>query len=593
MLQTHIESKNGLQSFIEASPEEELSPLGIASIQGQMKKMADFGRNGDIYVVHAAEGETVIPLEVLNANPKVRDLLFTQMTEMGLDPERYVVGNELNSLNPVTGAPEFFFSRIFKSVKKRVKKLRGTGIFTTLLPLIGQEIGVPGGPQFLRPGTAGSNLVWGMLGEYLEQGKDFDPKKTAKRLALNLAKGVALKGGLNILAGRDTLTGIDSSYFTGEGYQSTAEKFGFGDKAENIGAKAVADNLRDNIGVNTDVAAAQRVIETRPQYLGNAYTQQPPSSRGKDILVGSEGGDRLGLEQPYTTQTHRPGDRPGSRLPTTDPDAAYQQKLAKLRLNATASGTDSRVDARTSVDTPEVTASQDQRKQLLASLSPSEREEVLRAERRNNIAKLIYGDDLAMRRHYNTEKARQYEEANKTGLFGYKGPLGLPSLGNQLTDNKGLANIIDLAGYGGATYWLGDKAGLFDPDDDEEDQPDRSDLAGFVDRKTGADLLAENPEKYRLPDDALDPYLFVDREPTSVAKGGMVQKMATGGFPRRQLLVEGPGTGTSDEIPAMLSDGEFVMTNRAVEGADPSGNGDRYAGAKNLYGMMRNFEMRA
>ena len=121
MLQTHIESKNGLQSFIEASPEEELSPLGIASIQGQMKKMADFGRNGDIYVVHAAEGETVIPLEVLNANPKVRDLLFTQMTEMGLDPERYVVGNELNSLNPVTGAPEFFFSRIFKSVKKGVK----------------------------------------------------------------------------------------------------------------------------------------------------------------------------------------------------------------------------------------------------------------------------------------------------------------------------------------------------------------------------------------------------------------------------------------------------------------------------------------
>ena len=33
MLQTHVESKNGLQSFIEASPEEELSPLGIASIQ--------------------------------------------------------------------------------------------------------------------------------------------------------------------------------------------------------------------------------------------------------------------------------------------------------------------------------------------------------------------------------------------------------------------------------------------------------------------------------------------------------------------------------------------------------------------------------
>jgi hypothetical protein len=211
----------------------------------------------------------------------------------------------------------------------------------------------------------------------------------------------------------------------------------------------------------------------------------------------------------------------------------------------------------------------------------------LRAERRNNIAKLIYGDDLAMRRHYNTEKARQYEEANKTGLFGYKGPLGLPSLGNQLTDSKGLANVIDLAGYGTLGYLGAKKAGLLEDDyDEEEEQPDRSDLAGFVPRETGADLLAANPEKYRLPDEALDPFLFAN-------KGGMVQKMATGGFPRRQLLVEGPGTGTSDEIPAMLSDGEFVMTNRAVEGADPSGNGDRYAGAKNLYGMMRNFEMRA
>ena len=71
MLQTHVESKNGLQSFAEASPEHELAPVGIASIQDQMKKMADFGRNGDIYVVHAAEGETVIPLEVLDANPEM------------------------------------------------------------------------------------------------------------------------------------------------------------------------------------------------------------------------------------------------------------------------------------------------------------------------------------------------------------------------------------------------------------------------------------------------------------------------------------------------------------------------------------------
>jgi hypothetical protein len=64
-------------------------------------------------------------------------------------------------------------------------------------------------------------------------------------------------------------------------------------------------------------------------------------------------------------------------------------------------------------------------------------------------------------------------------------------------------------------------------------------------------------------------------------------------FPQRDLLVEGPGTERSDDIPAMLSDGEFVMNARAVRGADPTGRRNRYAGAQNLYNMMRNFEMKA
>ena len=49
----------------------------------------------------------------------------------------------------------------------------------------------------------------------------------------------------------------------------------------------------------------------------------------------------------------------------------------------------------------------------------------------------------------------------------------------------------------------------------------------------------------------------------------------------------GPGTGTSDDIPAMLSDGEFVMTSDAVEGA---GGGDREVGAQRMMNMMKNFE---
>jgi hypothetical protein len=63
--------------------------------------------------------------------------------------------------------------------------------------------------------------------------------------------------------------------------------------------------------------------------------------------------------------------------------------------------------------------------------------------------------------------------------------------------------------------------------------------------------------------------------------------------------IEGPGTGTSDSIPAeiyqdgkpvqkaALSDGEFVMTANAVKGA---GNGSRDRGVKRMYELMRRFE---
>lgn len=54
--------------------------------------------------------------------------------------------------------------------------------------------------------------------------------------------------------------------------------------------------------------------------------------------------------------------------------------------------------------------------------------------------------------------------------------------------------------------------------------------------------------------------------------------------------LRGPGTGTSDDIPARLSDGEFVMTAKAVRGA---GGGSREKGARKMYDMMHNFEKRA
>jgi hypothetical protein len=118
-------------------------------------------------------------------------------------------------------------------------------------------------------------------------------------------------------------------------------------------------------------------------------------------------------------------------------------------------------------------------------------------------------------------------------------------------------------------------------------------------------LLQERPEDFVVSD--LDTGQFSSSAPSNLIvptthpfrpaprrrqvmfgnQGGLAQ------YPRREMLVEGPGTERSDDIPAMLSDGEFVLNARSVRGADPTGRGNRHRGAQNLYRMMRDFEMRA
>ena len=73
---------------------------------------------------------------------------------------------------------------------------------------------------------------------------------------------------------------------------------------------------------------------------------------------------------------------------------------------------------------------------------------------------------------------------------------------------------------------------------------------------------------------------------TRMAQGG-IAGLAAGGYPRRTGQISGPGTEKSDSIPAMLSDGEFVMTASAVRGA---GKGSRREGAKKMYKLMHQLE---
>jgi len=183
----------------------------------------------------------------------------------------------------------------------------------------------------------------------------------------------------------------------------------------------------------------------------------------------------------------------------------------------------------------------------------------------------------------------------------------------------------------------------------KSDQPTS---AGLVDRDasgkpiTGADLIAQNPRKYymqglpgvqydergaivggsrwsptatmadvRVPSSqatstqlpSLQQGIFAPRRPMQpiyqpyntpsmytnlvpqYAVGG-IASLGQGGYPRKTGEIDGPGTGTSDDVPAMLSDGEFVMTAKAVRGM---GNGSRREGAKRMYDLMHKLERNA
>jgi hypothetical protein len=92
------------------------------------------------------------------------------------------------------------------------------------------------------------------------------------------------------------------------------------------------------------------------------------------------------------------------------------------------------------------------------------------------------------------------------------------------------------------------------------------------------------------PEEVLRRYNAATAGPAKLLNMGGIATLGTGGYPRKTGQINGPGTGTSDSIPAMLSDGEFVMTAKAVRGA---GKGDRRAGAKRMYALMNQLEKNA
>jgi hypothetical protein len=243
--QTHEVLTNGLGSFAQVSPDYELAPVGLASMQQQAQRLAEHGRNGDIYVVHAAEGETVIPVEVLDANPMVKELLFEQMRDMGLDPGRYMVGNDLNSLNPETGMPEFFFKSIFKGIGKVIKKVVKVvkKVAPIVLPLAAAAFGIPFlGPAF-GAGTFGASFVGSGIGSLLggdSIGTAFKKAAIGGGLAslMGFAKGAFSSTGTALGGLEGSFTG-STPVFGAPGTEFAGQRIGVNVAASPGGAKSI------------------------------------------------------------------------------------------------------------------------------------------------------------------------------------------------------------------------------------------------------------------------------------------------------------------------------------------------------------------
>ena len=96
--------------------------LGSANGRSMAMEMAAAGRGGDNMLAHLTPGEVVLPLGMMD-DPDFERAVENRFNQLDLNPEEYVAGLGIASLNPVTGLEEFgFFKKLAKGVSRRSSK---------------------------------------------------------------------------------------------------------------------------------------------------------------------------------------------------------------------------------------------------------------------------------------------------------------------------------------------------------------------------------------------------------------------------------------------------------------------------------------
>ena len=140
-------------------------------------ELAMHGRYGDTTIGHLTPGEMVLPRPIAD-DPVLKRQLFDAFERHEINPYQYQVGHFENSINPLTGAPEFgFFKKLGKSLKKAA-------------PTIGKIVGYAIG------GPAGAAIGGGIGGGVKEGNLKGAVKHAAQGYVLGrVAVGAGVKGG--------------------------------------------------------------------------------------------------------------------------------------------------------------------------------------------------------------------------------------------------------------------------------------------------------------------------------------------------------------------------------------------------------------
>lgn len=576
--------EGGLASFLtatvgdwaEADNDDYIPAQGIAQVKSIADKLAEYGRYEDEYIVHAAEGETVIPAEVLDANPRLKGNLFRQMREMGIDPERYVIGSELNSINPVTGQPEFFLKKLFKGVKKAVKGV--VKVFKKVAPIVLGAVGM----AVLGPIGAGLGSGIGTL----IQGGDFkDALKAGLMSGVTAGIGQGLSEGFSAAqAGAETGLGNIGEFASGFGKSVSQglqggyiDQFATGMSSLSSSASDILNKFGGEAGA-TDTSAALEVGTASPTEIveqaqslampGQQATA-PFSATDEAILQSMQTGAPMPSQAQLGMDALQPIEVTTQRLPVPEADQApgYFDRLRQDPLG-TLTGSSAQPTSEM------VLARQNELMRLYPATDPKS-------------AFALAQKELApsMLQKYGTAAAAAAGLGAATGAFDTPPPPEPMDYFGGVTGADLLAQDPGKYRVGLPTYGQGPEMAM-------PSGGGSSTLSGLGPDVTVAQAMGQGPRLIGY--DAMGNPMYEEQDPLMPYDNPMYQPpllAARGGeieyFPRRIGAISGPGTGTSDDVPAMLSDGEFVMTARAVSNA---GNGDRERGMMRMYDIMRKFE---